>query len=95
MAFLQTNRAILLTSQDFQYIVKDIIEFGNDEERVAMVVTLWKLVANSCRSKNEIKNSATYKKLNDLSNGLAVKKKTDTLLFQVLSCLMDVLNTNN
>lgn len=95
MSFLTTNRAALLTSKDFIYIVKEILDSGNDEEQLTIIVALWKIVANSNRHKNEIKNSLVYKKLNDLSNKLAVKNKTDTQIYEVLNCLLNVLSTND
>lgn len=67
MTFNTDNRAALLSSPDFQrvmYSVLDKDELG--DEQLLIAVSIWKLVANSSKGKNAIKNSPIMSKLRAL-----------------------------
>ncbi|XP_063702013.1 protein rotatin homolog [Culicoides brevitarsis] len=93
MAFNLGNRSNLLTSKDYQFLVREKLDSGDIEERIMIISSLWKLVANQWKHKNELKNSAVYIKLNNLSKTLADKFETESDLYKILTCLLDILSS--
>lgn len=71
MASNTDNRAALLTSSDFQRVMFSVLsktEFC--DEQVLITVSIWKLIKNSSKGINAIKNSPIFGKLRNLKDAL-------------------------
>lgn len=71
MAFNKSNRSSLLISDDFLFIVYNVLESGRLFEQLLIVTSIWKLIAQNFKGKNVIKNSKLYDKLLKLSDRIA------------------------
>lgn len=66
MSFNTTNRSILLISDDFLYVIYSTLESGTLLEKLLVVTSIWKLIAQNFKAKNVIKNSKIFNKLRKL-----------------------------
>lgn len=92
MAFSPGNRTALLTSNDYIFVVKMILDNGSNQEKMLIVTSIWKIIVNNCKAKNEIKNSQIGKKLNVCSQQIVMKGDTEGDLFKVLSLVHKILD---
>lgn len=92
MAFLPANRPALLTSKDYIFVVKMVLDNGNNQEKLLIVTSIWKIIVNNFKAKNEIKNSQILKKLNVCSQQIVMNGDTESDLFKVLSIVNKLLD---
>lgn len=70
MSFDVRNRSALLTSDDFNYVAYTVLDNGTPYEKLMIVTSIWKLIAQNFKGKNTIKNSKIFNRLQRLENSL-------------------------
>lgn len=93
MAFSPANRAALLASDEFIFIVNTVLENGKHTEKLIMATAIWKLVANNCKAKQAIKSSSIMRQIDACSRELAIYGKTEDELFNTLTTIRNILDS--
>lgn len=78
----------------FIYTMKYIIEHGTMDERLLVVTTIWKMLANNYKTKHSIKSSSILQKCAILKRSLSEETTNDTVgeLLHTINVLESILN---
>ncbi|XP_055385782.1 protein rotatin homolog [Condylostylus longicornis] len=90
MAFLQANGPGLLSSQDFQYVTRDVLESGNEHEKFIIVIALWKLISKNFKARHVVKSWGIPMKLKNIQREID-KNDTENDLYSAIEIVLNIL----
>ncbi|KAL9703786.1 hypothetical protein quinque_007304 [Culex quinquefasciatus] len=94
MSYVPSNRPALLSSQDYMYALKSVLDGTDPTEQLIVVSSVWKTVANSHKAKGAIKSSPLPRRLNALLQQRSLRENCeDDDLFNVLNIVVKLLNS--
>jgi hypothetical protein len=93
MSFIPANRTALLASDDYVYVLKSTFDVDNYEQLFLVATMIWKLVANSQKAKQQIKNSSIPRKMNECLKKLSrLENCEENDLYNVLKIIEQILD---
>lgn len=93
MSYVPSNRPALLSSQDYMYALRSVLDGTDPAEQLIAVSSIWKVIANSHKSKGAIKGSPLVRRLNALLQQRSLLENCeDDDLFNVLNIVVKLLN---
>lgn len=94
MSYVPSNRPALLSSQDYMYALKSVLDGTDPTEQLIVVSSVWKMVANSHKAKGAIKSSPLPRRLNALLQQRSLRENCeDDDLFNVLNIVVKLLKS--
>lgn len=94
MSYVANNRPALLSSDDYMYALKSVLDGSDPAEQLIVVSSIWKVIANNHKGRNAIKSSPIPRRLNALLKQRSLLEHCeDDDLFNVLNIVVKLLHS--